>query len=199
MILRDLAIGDLAAAAAVLGDGMRDNPIHVRVFTEDADARERALTRLFEGALHRIAAKGAIEGAYVDGRLVGVCGRMPPGRCRIGFADKLRFLPSMLSANSPSTVLRIFSWAGSWAKEDPETPHWHLGPVGVLRSCQGKGIGSALLGAFAARMDEARADAYLETDKDRNVSFYERVGFKIIERKDALGIPCWFMSRPPSR
>ncbi|HLY10666.1 MAG TPA: GNAT family N-acetyltransferase [Planctomycetota bacterium] len=197
MILRDLAIGDLPSAAAVLGNGLRDNPMHVRVFGGDADARERALTRLFEGALHRIAEKGFIEGAYVDGRLAGICGRMPPGRCRIGFGETLRFLPSMLSAHPISTVFRIFSWAKAWGNEDPETPHWHLGPVGVLRTHQGQGIGSALLSAFGARMDQARSPAYLETDKDVNVTFYERAGFGVLQRKEALGVPCWFMSRPP--
>jgi len=193
--LRDLTDDDLPAAAAVLGDGMRDNPMHLRVFGADAEARQRALTRLFQAALGRIRSGGSIEGAFEDGRLVALCGRMPPGACRIGLAQKLCFLPSLLAANPLPTVLRIFSWAGAWAKEDPSTPHWHLGPVGVLRSYQGKGIGSALLGAFCARMDLARSDAYLETDKDVNVKFYERAGFKVAQRKDVLGVPCWFMSR----
>jgi ribosomal protein S18 acetylase RimI-like enzyme len=198
VILRDVAVDELPAAAAVLGDGMRDNPIHVRVFGNDASARQSALTRLFEGALNRITKKGAIEGAYLDGQLVAVCGRLPPGHCRISFADKLRFLPSMLSANSVPTVYRIFSWAGAWGTEDPSAAHWHVGPVGVLRSHQGKGIGTALLRAFAARMDQERSTAYLETDREANVPFYERAGFAVVGRKDVLEVPCWFMSRPPA-
>jgi len=193
--LRDLNDDDLPAAAALLGDGMRDNPIHVRVFGADADVRRRALTRLFQAALGRIRSQGSIEGAFEDGRLVALCGQMPPGACRIGFVQRLRFLPSLLAANPFSTVRGILSWAGAWGKEDPSTPHWHLGPVGVLRSHQGKGIGGALLGAFCARMDLARSDAYLETDKAENVKFYERAGFKVVQRKDVLGVPCWFMSR----
>lgn len=195
MNLRDLTDDDLPAAAAVLGDGMRDNPIHVRVFGPDAEARRRALTRLFQAALGRVRNHGSIEGAFEDGRLVALCGRMPPGTCRIGLVQRLCFLPSLLATNPLPAVLRIFSWAGAWGKEDPPTPHWHLGPVGVLRSHQGKGIGGALLGAFCARMDQARADAYLETDKEVNVTFYERAGFKVVQRKDVLGVPCWFMSR----
>jgi len=192
---RDLTQDDLPAAAAVLGDGMRDNPIHVRVFGEDADARQLALTRLFTAALGRIRNHGSIEGAFEDGRLVALCGRMPPGGCQIGLAQRLRFLPSLLAANPLSTVFRILSWAGAWGKEDPSAPHWHLGPVGVLGSHQGKGIGSALLNAFCARMDLLRSDAYLETDKELNVHFYGKAGFKVVQRKEVLGVPCWFMSR----
>jgi ribosomal protein S18 acetylase RimI-like enzyme len=195
VILRDLADDELPAAAALLGDGLRDNPIHVRVFGGDSATRESALTRLFEGALTRIKEHGAIEGAFEQGRLLALCGRMPPGHCRVGLLQRLRFLPSLLSTNRLPTVLRILSWAGAWGREDPSTPHWHLGPVGVLRTHQGKGIGSALLDAFCARMDQEPAAACLETDKDVNVRFYERAGFRIVHQKDVLGVPCWFMSR----
>ncbi len=197
MNFRDLTEDDLPAAAAVLGEGMRDNPIHVRVFGENTDERQVALTRLFRAALGRIRKQGSIEGAFEDGRLVALCGRMPPGGCQIGFAQRLSFLPTLLAANPLTTVLRIFSWAAAWGKEDPSTPHWHLGPVGVLRSHQGKGIGRALLGAFCARMDQEGSDAYLETDKEVNVTFYEKAGFQVVLRKDVLDVPCWFMSRPP--
>lgn len=197
MTLRDLAEGELPAAAAVLGDGMRDNPIHLRVFGDDPAVRERALTRLFESALRRVHAKGVVQGAFEDGRLVGVCGRIRPGDCRIGFGQKLRFLPSLLAANPLPTVLRILSWAGAWGEEDSDAPHWHLGPVGVLRSRQGQGIGRELMASFCATMDAARSVAYLETDNESNVRFYEKSGFAVVSRRSAVGTPCWFMARAP--
>lgn len=196
MTLRDLAEDELPAAAAVLGDGMRDNPLHLRVFGDDPEARERALTRLFGSALRRVHAKGAVEGAFEDGRLIGVCGRIRPGDCRISVREKLRFLPSLMAANPLSTVLRILSWAGAWAKEDPDTSHWHLGPVGVLRCRQGQGVGRELMTSFCARMDEGRSAAYLETDKEANVRFYEKSGFAVVSRRTVVGTPCWFMARP---
>jgi ribosomal protein S18 acetylase RimI-like enzyme len=196
VILRDLAEEELPAAAALLGDAMRDNPLHLRVFGDDPSLRERALRRLFESALRRVRAKGAVEGAFGEGRLVGVCGRIRPGACRIGFGEKLRFLPSLLATNPWPTVLRILSWAGAWTKEDPDAPHWHLGPVGVLRARQGQGIGRELMKSFCERMDRERAAAYLETDLEANVRFYERSGFALGARRDVVGIPCWFMTRP---
>jgi ribosomal protein S18 acetylase RimI-like enzyme len=68
--------------------------------------------------------------------------------------------------------------------------------VAVLRSHQRKGIGTALLKSFCERMDQARSAAYLETDRESNVAFYERAGFGVVARKNVIDVPCWFMSRP---
>jgi GNAT superfamily N-acetyltransferase len=197
LTLRSLADGDLPAAASVLGNGMRDNPIHIRAFGADPDHRERALSRLFESVLRRVLAKGSIEGAFRDGRLVGVCGRLAPGNCRVGLGQKLGFVPALKKGNSWSTVFRVLGWAGAWAKRDLAAPHWHLGPVGVLRDDQGKGVGRALLDGFCAKMDADRAVAYLETDKDANVRIYEKAGFTVVSTLEAIGVPCWTMSRLP--
>lgn len=197
MRLRDLEEGELPSAAGVLADGMRDNPLHVRVFGEDADRREEALARLFTSALSRVGSRGIVEGAFDGPTLVGVCGRVPPGRCRLTVAERMKFLPAMLAGNSMIVVSRIYSWVGAWTSLDPDQPHWHLGPVAVRRSHQGRGIGSALVRAFCARMDEERAEAYLETDLESNVRFYGRLGFAVGQRKDVVGVPCWFMTRLP--
>lgn len=197
LTIRGLADSETGSAAAVLADGMRDNPIHVRAFGEDPDHRERALVQLFEPVLRRVQARGAVDGAYQDGRLVGICGRLNPGNCRVTLGQKLGFLPALKNGNPWRSVYRVLSWAGAWSKRDPGTDHCHLGPVGVRRAEQGRGIGRELLAAFCARMDEDRVVAYLETDKDVNVTIYEKIGFKVVAREDVIGVPCWYMSRLP--
>jgi ribosomal protein S18 acetylase RimI-like enzyme len=195
LTLRALADPEIPAAAAVLADGMRDNPLHVRAFGDDPAPRERALTRLFESVLLRVQTKGLIEGAFQEGRLIGVCGGLAPGNCRVTLGQKLAFLPALKKGNSWTTVFRVLEWAGAWSKRDPDKAHWHLGPVGVQRSEQGKGVGRALMASFCARMDADRADAYLETDKEINVKIYEKFGFKVVAREEIIGVPCWSMSR----
>ena len=69
-------------------------------------------------------------------------------------------------------------------KHDPKRPHWHIGPIGVRPDLQGQSIGSTLLGSFLDEVDAAASAAYLETDVDRNVTLYERFGFKVIGRTD---------------
>jgi hypothetical protein len=47
-------------------------------------------------------------------------------------------------------------------------------------------------------MDALAATAYLETDLAINVDFYETLGFLVVKHELVLGMPNWFMSRPPS-
>ena len=82
-----------------------------------------------------------------------------------------------------------------WAMHDPAEPHWHLGPIGVLPAHQGSGIGSLLMERFCREVDACRAAAYLETDMDKNVRFYEKFGFKIINESEIFGVKNRYMLR----
>lgn len=107
---------------------------------------------------------------------------------RIGFGPFIKF------AGANSTMEKIHK------KYMPE-PHWYLLIVGVDPELQGRGRGSALVAEGLARADEANAPCYLETSEERNLAFYERHGFKVIETaplgKD--GPPGWGMRREPAR
>ena len=60
----------------------------------------------------------------------------------------------------------------------PEEPFWHLTVIGVDPNAQGRGLGGALMRHAVARCDEEEALAYLESSNPRNISLYERHGFK---------------------
>ena len=48
---------------------------------------------------------------------------------------------------------------------------------------------------FCSEVDACMANAYLETDKDVNVEFYKKFGFKIISEAMILGVKNWYMLR----
>jgi len=203
--VRELSAAETDRAAEVLGRAMRDNPLHLQAFGPDPDARELTLTRMFQGVLPLYGPKGLILGAFVRGAaptpdtpetLVGVCGMVRPGRCQPRTGERLRLLPALVSGSGVGGTARLLSWTGAWSRLDPPEPHWHLGPVGVERHLQGRGIGSALLRAFLERIAGERSAAYLETDKRENVRFYERFGFQVHVEAPVLGVPNWFMIRP---
>lgn len=81
------------------------------------------------------------------------------------------------------------------AAADPSEPHWHLGLVAVESCLQGKGIGTAMLNAFCAVVDNTGAHACLETDKHGNVGLYQRFGFSVVGSVQVLGVPNWFVLR----
>jgi ribosomal protein S18 acetylase RimI-like enzyme len=131
-----------------------------------------------------------------DGEIAGVCNTMPPGECLPSPSRQLRMLPALLS-NGPHTAGRTMCWLGLWTRRDPKERHWHLGPLAVDARLQGMGVGSLLMQVFCAQMDAAREEAYLESDKEINVRFYERFGFEVVDEQEVLGVTNWFMLRRP--
>lgn len=196
--VRELAPAELTDAAAVLGRGMRDNPLHLRAFGEDAAAREAGLTALFDAVLARHhAERGVVLGAFLSTQLVGVCAMVQPGRCQPSLRTALALLPALAGHGGAPLMLRMAKWTTQWSRRDPETDHWHLGPVGVERHLQRRGVGTALLSDCCRRLDAMSSSAYLETDKPGNVAFYERFGFQVVGDGPVLGVPNWFMVRTP--
>jgi ribosomal protein S18 acetylase RimI-like enzyme len=199
LAMRKLARKETALAARLLGRAMRDNPINRQAFAiADDSQREQALARFFLPVLLGLCARGEVQGAFHDKTLVGVCGLAPPQRCQPSPMEKLQIAPTLLLRNPPATAFRVMNWTGAWAKADPKTPHWHLGPVAVAADQQGHGVGSQILRAFCGRMDVDKGTAYLETDKPENVRFYERFGFHVTSEAKILDIPNWFMTRAPA-
>jgi ribosomal protein S18 acetylase RimI-like enzyme len=86
-------------------------------------------------------------------------------------------------------------WFREWAKHDPMEQHWHLGPIGVMPTHRGFGIGSMLMDRFCKEVDACMAKAYLETDLDKNVRFYEKFGFKVVSESEIFGVKNRYMLR----
>ena len=90
----------------------------------------------------------------------------------------------------------LWDWMGEHV---PDEPVWFLEIVGVDPAAQGKGVGSALIHHGIERSQADGNPAFLETSEERNVAYYERFGFRVVEEDDApLGGPhVWFMRRDP--
>jgi GNAT superfamily N-acetyltransferase len=59
----------------------------------------------------------------------------------------------------------------------PTARHWYLAAVGTRPASQGQGSGARLLAGVLRRCDADGVPAYLESSNQRNVPFYERLGF----------------------
>lgn len=183
-------------ALNVLVRAMHTNPICLAASGGDPARSHRVLERLFGASLRHLGwGQHMLVARAGEGRVVGVCGMLPPGDCQPSPAQKLRIVPALLPAD-PRTLSRILTWVGAWSKADTDTPHWHLGPVSVDPDLQGQGVGTALMHAFCETMDEQGTAAWLETDRESHVPFYERFGFEVAHEEQILGVPNWFMLRP---
>jgi ribosomal protein S18 acetylase RimI-like enzyme len=191
--LREASPTELPAAAQLLARGMRDDPMHCTVFGTNADHRQVRLHHLFAALLPLMRRPPLL--ALEAGQLVGVLGQFPPGTCHTPLRQQLRFAFAMLSVNV-GELWRLWRWLRASEARDLAEPHWHLGPVAVDPGRRGEGIGSQLLRAFCARMDEGEEVAFLETDKLDSVRFYARCGFEVREQGEILDTPTWWMRRP---
>jgi GNAT superfamily N-acetyltransferase len=79
-------------------------------------------------------------------------------------------------------------------------PHWYLGYLGTRRDRQGQGLGSQMLREVLAGADTDGLPAYLESSNERNLTLYERHGFRVVGELQALGHgpTIWRMWREPS-
>ena len=67
-------------------------------------------------------------------------------------------------------------------------PHRYLMIVGVDPELQNQGVGSAIVREGLALADRESVRCYLETSERRNLAFYERHGFVVLE--EAKDTPC---------
>ena len=79
----------------------------------------------------------------------------------------------------------------------PSQPHYYLSLVGTDPAHQGKGVGSALLQPVLRRCDQERMPAFLESSKEKNLPFYQKHGFEVVDALEIRDGPRIFtMLRP---
>jgi ribosomal protein S18 acetylase RimI-like enzyme len=174
---------DIRESASVLSVAMLNNPLHLAIFQGNGEKERREIERTFLELFVEL--PGIVFLAKKKQRIVGVM-RMKScdGRKAVEIPEDQNTLDWRKSV-----------WLSEWGRHDPAEQHWHLGPIGVLPTRQGAGIGSLLMERFCKEVDACPATAYLETDLDKNVRFYEKFGFKVVAESEILGVTNRFMLR----
>ena len=146
-----------------------------------------------------IAAKGIAE---KTSDLTGVALWHPPER-DLGVCAMVRSglaLPrSVMSLPRRDRKRMLFSFRqiGARRKALMPEPHWYVAALGVDPEVQGQGLGSVLMAHGMARADRDGRPIYLETETERNVGFYRRFGFDVVEEfiPEGLNVPMWLLAR----
>jgi GNAT superfamily N-acetyltransferase len=193
-VVRPLAPADIDAACEVLGSAFADNPSTLNNVGGDHTKAQRMMERTVRAVKLGVPFSHALV-AEQHGELVGVLNAAPWPHCQLRPKDRIKRTPKMLYA-AGTALPRLSRMASARAKHDPREPHWHVGPIGVRPDHQGHCVGSDLLTEFLRTADEQMIPAFLETDVDKNVAFYERFGFAVIATADIMGINTRFMARP---
>ena len=205
MLLDD---SQLPGVAAFLAHAMDDDPAYAYLMPDPA-TRRRGLRDYFARSLrthmpHRctyLALDGSVASATVTVR--------PPGGIRISTLTMIRrgLLP-FARAQGMAAVRRLFTLKDAYdrieARLSAGRPHWWVHMMAVDPSRHGRGVGSALLASTLAATADARENAplpvLLTTHNERNVTFYRRAGFEVIDVQElalegAAAYPVWGMQR----
>jgi GNAT superfamily N-acetyltransferase len=179
--------------AAMLARAFDDDPVMHHMIAPRK--RELYARRFFAWQMRRLLAD---EQVHVAGDALGAAIWALPHNWRESPADALRLAVSMF----PAVALRLPSVVASVAmfeRKHPREPHMYLGVLGTEPSAQGRGVGSAAISAGLAFADAEGLPAYLESSKERNLDFYARFGFKVLDELPLPGggPPIWPMWREP--
>lgn len=193
----------LVEAASVLSRAYHDHPNFVDFFPDES-VRARTLPHVFAAGLRDALGFEHVYVAMHGDEIVGVATWLPPGAFPLSPGRQLRVLPEMVRtlASAPRSMPRLLRFMTNVSRRHPEQPYWYLENVGVEPAAQGLGIGTQLLVPVLALADGAGQPCYLETQTERNVAWYRKLGF---ETKDASihfvpgGPPNWTMIRHPVR
>jgi ribosomal protein S18 acetylase RimI-like enzyme len=168
---------------AVLADALGEDPIF-RWLIPASPRRDRRLLRFFTAMSSAYLDAG--KSAYLAEDDAGAALWAGPGTTwRMQF--DLRQLRAVLASFGARWVVRGVRTQGQLASLHPRDPHWYLGFLGVRGSQQNRGLGGALLAEVLRKADDERVSAYVESSNRRNLPFYERHGFEIVEEIRLLG------------
>jgi GNAT superfamily N-acetyltransferase len=96
--------------------------------------------------------------------------------------QKRTFLHATLSAEGCANYYRIIEFMSAKSATLVDETAWYLSIVAVDPAAQGQGLGRILLEPTIAEADRAGVTCYLETFSQRNLSFYQRLGFAAAAR-----------------
>lgn len=183
-----MEISDIQESAKVLSIAMLDNPLHDAVFQGKGEKERLEIEKMFNGLFLHL--PGIVFLAKEKNNVIGVM------RMKSCCGSKVKD-DSKKSEDRNDIGWRKSVWHAEWALHDPLEQHWHLGPIGVLPNHQGLGIGSLLMERFCKEVDACSAKAYLETEGEKNVSFYKKFGFDIISKSTIFDVENLYMERVP--
>lgn len=192
--VREAEPADVPVVAETLGRAFADDPVAAYIFP-DHERREERLRRFFALQLrHNYLPRGEV---YTVGTCLAAALWLPPSPRTVGLLDVLAHAPLVPLLAGRFLATRELSLLLS--SRHPRASHYYLGTIGTDPSCQGRGVGSALLAPVLTRCDESGLPAYLECSKRENLRFYGHHGFAVTGEVAAPGggPPLWLMWRDP--
>jgi len=181
----------------VLTRAFFDDPM-VMYIMPDEEKRKRSLPWFFKKAAQISKRYG--EPFTTAGTIDRAALWLPPGKTILSLPMMMRvgMLAAPFKFGLPTFMrfMGVMNHMEHFHKRDVPPEHWYLFVLGVDPDRQGQGVGGKMIAPVLERADKDRLPCYLETMKERNVTFYKKHGFEVIV-DDTLkdGPRYWTMKR----
>lgn len=192
--VRRATVADVPALSRVLARAFQDDPVMAWACP---GARRRAEhgRRFFGARLRQLLPR---EEVWTTDARDGAALWAPAGAWHASLRETLELLPATIAGRSLHRLPLILPGLARVEARHPEEPHAYLSVLGTDPAAQGRGVGSALLAPVLRTCDEDGVAAYLESSKERNLAYYARHGFRVLEELDLpRGPRVWLMWRDP--
>lgn len=195
----NLSAAQLHEAGAVLARAFFDDPLTVWVLPDDT-SRARRLPWFFRTAARYSHLYG--ETFTTSDKVEGAALWLTPGDTIVTPLRMIRLgmllLPLKFGLSATRRFIAVMNELEHLHKRDVPPDHWYLFVLGVDPPRQGQGVGGRLIQPVLERADTDRLPCYLETMKERNLTFYRKHGFEVVvEGQLPNGPRYWTMKREP--
>ena len=190
--------GDAALLGEVLADAFAEDPVFAWLIPPRPRGRDSRLRTFFTSMSRGYLRQG--KPCYVTGDASAAALWAAPGAWAMPLSqviveaapNGLAFRRGLFRALRTQLQIERLHAAQS-------APHWYLAYLGTRRDRQGEGLGTQMLGEVLSGPDAKGRPAYLESSNERNLTLYERNGFRVVGELRALGHgpTIWRMWREP--
>lgn len=184
----------------MLARAFLDDPFYEALLPDEA-GRPKKLAWFMDGMLRY----GLLYGhVYTTPEVEGVACWFPPGHTSPAARDILRSglyaLPLHLGFGTYRRLTDFMNYTSAMRTRWVPEPHWYLLLLGVDHPFRGQGLAGRLLHPVLERASREGLACYLETEKEKNLSFYARHGFCLAEagREPRHGVRTWGLLRTPT-
>ncbi|MGH1488843.1 MAG: GNAT family N-acetyltransferase [Acidimicrobiales bacterium] len=164
------------AVSEVVARAFADDPVMCWIF-DDAPDPARSLTAFMRIVCERSISVGH---AYELTEGEGAALWAPPDSSLFNEVSGREVFRLLSEAYGPKRAEAVLVALREATDFHPEEPHFYLSTIGVDPESRGNGYGAKLLSRVLDVCDSEDTLAYLESSNPRNISLYERHGFKAI-------------------
>lgn len=199
--IRQLHVEQIDTAAASLAAAFMKDPLQTYTFPDETERREKSPAH-FKAILQFGLQFGEVHSSLnTEGCIVWLRPKettITPEKAEQGGLTKL---PLLLGEDAAYRFLSALEFIDPLHSQDVPEPHWYVMVIGVHPDHCGRGIGQALLERVMKRAESNGEPVYLETAQPSNVSFYTKMGFRVLREltEPTSGLKMWTFKKDNSR